>query len=205
MKSIAKHVLTVFLISGLVLLPTVGLTGCNASQFETVLNEVGPAIGTILQIIAIVKGGAANLSLSSKVGADVAGIEKLYADFEAANSASKGAIKAEINAGFTTLNADLGTVFAIAQVSDKNTQAKITALIGLVQSAIAIAEAAMPSSSPSAAVVTPLSLDANSLVSSFNKILVAKTGNPAVDRATPHMKLHIHGGFVRMASMGFAQ
>ena len=73
MKSIARYVLTAFVIAGLVILPTAGVTGCNASQFETVLNEVGPAIGTILQIIALVRGGTANPSLSPKVSADLSG------------------------------------------------------------------------------------------------------------------------------------
>ncbi|MGH9710156.1 MAG: hypothetical protein ACRD37_06390, partial [Candidatus Acidiferrales bacterium] len=192
-----------FLCALLVFVPAAGLTGCNASQFETVLNEVGPAIGTILQIIALVKGTPANMGLASKVGADTAALEKLYADFESANAGSKGSIKSEINATFSTLNADLSTVFALAQVSDKNTQVKITALIGLVQSAVAIAEAAIPSPTPKA--IAPITLNASSLISSFNKVLVAKTGNPAVDKATPKMKLHIHSKLVRLASLGFAQ
>lgn len=208
MKAIARQVLTLFLCAGLVFIPAMGVSGCNASQFEAVLNEIGPAISTILQIVALVQGGAANTALPAKVSADVAALEKLYADFEAANSTSKGSIEAEIQAGFTTLNADLSSVFSVAQVSDKNTQAKITALIGLVESAVQIAEAAIPTPTPAtlAAVrVAPVKLDAESFVSSFNKILTAKTGNQEVDEKTPHLRIHHHGMFLRVVSFGAAQ
>lgn len=205
MKAIARQVLTLFLCAGLVFVPAMGVSGCNASQFEAVLNEIGPAISTILQIVALVQGGAANTALPAKVSADVAALEKLYADFEAANSTSKGSIEAEIQAGFTTLNADLSSVFSIAQVSDKNTQAKITALIGLVESAVQIAEAAIPTPTPATARVAPVKLDAESFVSSFNKILTAKTGNQEVDEKTPHLRIHHHGMFLRVVSFGAAQ
>ncbi|MGB6624712.1 MAG: hypothetical protein WBE43_07985, partial [Candidatus Acidiferrales bacterium] len=171
--------------------------------FEAVLNEVGPAASTIIQIIALVKGDPANVTPVTKIDADVAALEKLYTDFAAATAANKGSIAAEINGDFGTLNSDLSSVFAIAQVSDKNTQAKITALIGLIQSAVQIAEAAIPSPNPAA--VAPAKLNASSLVDSFNKILVAKTGNAVIDRATPCMKLHLHGKFVRAISFGRAQ
>lgn len=204
MKTFLRTTLTLFLCAGLVLLPTMGVSGCNASQFEAVLNEVGPAIGAILQIVALVKGGTANTSLADKVGADVASLEKLYSDFEAANATSKGSVEAEIQAGFNVLNADLNQVFSIAQVSDQNTQAKVQALIGLVESAVKIAEAAIPSPSPAVAAQVA-HLDASSFADSFDKILIAKTGNKAVDAATPKLQIHHHGFLVRVVTFGAAK
>src|SRR6185312_2379791 len=111
------------------------MVGCtfNASQFEQVLNEVAPAVQTIIEIIALVQNKPANVAISTKIGADTAALEKMYADFQAAQPANKADVEKEINAGFTALNADLSSVFAVAQVSDANTQAKVTALISLIQ------------------------------------------------------------------------
>jgi hypothetical protein len=182
---------------------TVFTGGCNVAEFDAVLNEVGPAVSTILQIIAIFKGAPANLAVVSKIDADVKSLESLFNDFQAASVANKGSIEAEINGVFATLQADLGTVFSVAQVSDVNTQAKITALVGLIQSAVQIAEAAIPSSN--AAASKPVVLDASSFVDSYNKILTAKTGNAAVDALTPKHKIHNHSKFVRVVSLGFAK
>lgn len=181
---------------------TVFSGGCSVAEFDAVLNEVGPAVSTILQIVAIFKGVPANVSVVSKINADVKSLQSLFADFQAADVANKGSVEKEINGMFATLQADLGAVFSIAQVNDPNTQAKISALIGLVNSAVQIAEAAIPSSA--AAASKPVALDANSLVDSFNKVLVAKTGNKAVDAFTAKHKIHNHGKFVRVISLGLA-
>jgi hypothetical protein len=169
------------------------LTACNMSQFDAVLNEIGPAVATILQIIAIVKGTPANTAVASKISSDVAGVEKLYNDFEAADAASAPGVRADIQAGFNTLNADLSSVLAIAQVSDPNTQAKVTALINLTETAVQIAEAAVPPApgpAPAKALKAATNyMTAKQLKQSFNSILVAKTGNVAVDNFTAKHKL----------------
>src|SRR5208282_1406795 len=122
---------------------TVFTGGCTQAEFQAVLNEIGPAVSTILQIVALVGGKPANATIVPKVDADVAALNQLYTDFQAAEVANQGNIRNEITAAFTTLNADLSDVYTLAQVSDKNTQAKITALVGLCESAVEIAEAAI--------------------------------------------------------------
>jgi hypothetical protein len=178
-------------------------TACSVSHFEAVLNEVAPAISTIIQIVAIVKGIPANTAIATKIGADVAALNKFYTDYEAASASGKAGIESDINNGFTVLNSDLSTVFAVAQVSDPNTQAKVSALISLVETAVGIAEAAIPGT-VAKLTKAPANLTASALVNSFNKILVAKTGNVTVDAFTPHHKLHVHGEFVRTITLGRA-
>ena len=202
MKQLLRSSLAAVLCAALIIVPAIVVSGCSVSQFEAVLNQVGPAVETVLEIVALVKGTQQNSAIVPKIEADTSALEKLYTDFQASATANKGSIEAEINAAFVTLNSDLGTVFAVAQVSDQNTQAKITALVGLIQSAVKIAEAAIPSPAPAA--VKPLELNAGQLVDSYNKILVAKTGNPAVDKLTPKLKLRMHGKFVRFVSLGLA-
>lgn len=179
--------------------------GCafSVSQFEAVLQEVGPAVLTVLQIVALVKGGTANTALPAKIDSDVAGLEKLYTDWQAADATSKAGVEAQINTSFAVLTADLGTVFSIAQVSDVRTQEKISALLGLIQSAVQIAEAAIPN--PATKAGKPLALTASGLADSYDKILVAKTGNAAVDAYTPTRKIHNHGKFLRTLTLGVAK
>jgi hypothetical protein len=165
------------------------LTACSVSQFEAVLNEIGPAVSTIIQIIAIVKGTPANLAPATKISADTAAIEKFYNDYQTASATSQPGIRADIQNSFTVLNADLTTVFAVAQVSNTNTQAKITALIGLVESAVNIAEAAVPGTAAAAKATPAQVLTAKTLKSSFNSVLKAKTGDAAVDAFTAKHKL----------------
>jgi hypothetical protein len=181
--------------------------GCSQSQVNAVLNEIGPAVLTILQIIAVVKGTPVNTSLSSKVNSDVASVETLYTDFSSASATSKPGIEGQLNAAMGVLNNDLNDIYNVAQVSDKNTQAKITALVGLIGTAINIVEATLPST-PSAmkASLQPTALNASGLADSWNKILVAKTGNAKVDDFTKHAhKIHNHGFFVRTITVGVAK
>jgi hypothetical protein len=189
----------------LLLCSTVTLQGCSVSQFSAVLNEVEPAIVTILQIVALVKGTTADLSPATKVGGDIANIEKIYGDWQTASAAAKPGIEAQLNVLFDTLNNDLAPIFSIAQVNNTNVQAKVTAFIALIQTAVNIAEAVIPATAKRFGTNAPVKMDAETLVKSWNNILVAKTGNAMVDNYTPHHKLHYHGLFVRTITVGHAQ
>jgi len=189
------------IILALVLVVAMTLTACNTTQFVAVLNEITPAVTAVLQIIALLQNKPADTALASKIGADVAGLERLYTDFVGADVASKPGIQSQINAAFTTLNGDLAVIFQLSHVSDANTQAKLTALITLITSAVQIAEATVNGAKSA----TPAStLDASSLTDSFDKILVAKTGRKDVDALTPRLRLHNHGRVVRTLSLGLA-
>ncbi|HZP33952.1 MAG TPA: hypothetical protein VFB23_11390 [Candidatus Acidoferrales bacterium] len=184
---------------------TVATSGClSASQFEQVLNEVAPAVSTILQIVAIFTGQPVNTAVPEKIKADVAGLEQLYSDYQAAQPATKTGIAADINADFGVLSQDLTTVFSIAQVNDPKTQQKITQLIGFIQDGVQLAEAAIPQSSGRVG-AKPVKLTPGDLVDSFDKVLVAKTGNKPVDDFTAKHQLHLHSKFVRVVTFGRAK
>lgn len=183
----------------------VSMVGCSANQFVTVLNEVAPAVLNILEIVAIFKGVPVDPNIPNRIQTDVTLLEKLYTDYQTATGTSQAGIRNEINAAFSVLNSDIASVLTIAQVSDKNTQLKVTALVGLVQTAVLIAEAAIPSPASAAQAVTPISLNASGFVDSYNKILTAKTGNSAVDKYTSSHKIHIHSKLVRAVTLGQAK
>ena len=176
-------------------------TACNSAQFIAVLNEVTPAVTAILQIIALLENKPADTSLAAKVGSDVAALTKLYTDFAGADAISKPGIQTQINATFGVLNNDLGTILQLAQVSNLATQAKLTALVALITESVQIAQAFI-NPTPAARQGT---LNAEALQSSFNSILVAKTGDRSVDTLTPKLKLHQHSKLVRTLSLGLAK
>lgn len=182
---------------------TVPMSGCSSTTFLTDLNLITPAVLNVLQIVALFEGVAVNSSLEAKVTGDVAAISKLYTDYQAAVGSDKQTIAADITAAFSVLNTDLATVYTVAQVKDPVTQAKIAALIGLIETAVQIAEAFI--TPPTATRSSAASLTASQLVDSYNKILTAKTGNSKVDAYTSKHELHIHGTVVRHLTFGVAK
>ena len=179
-------------------------SACSISQFDAVLNEIAPAISTVLQIIAISRGTTVDLTLATKIAKDTTALETLYSDYQSVSSQSKPGVETQINAGFTVLNQDITSVLAVSQVSDPATQQKIEALVTLVQTGVGIAEAAIPSSNVSAR--APKNLSASDLADSYNKILVAKTGTKRVDDFTSKAhKIHNHNRFERYVTAGRAK
>lgn len=175
-------------------------SGCSASQFEQYLNAIGPAVSIILQIVQVAGGPAVNKSLIAKIDSDTQDLEKLYSDYQSVSAGSKATVRGEIQNAFVLLNQDLNVVFQVAQVGNPNTQKKIAMEIGLVEAGVQLAESLIPSTSAAQSARTELK--AKDLVKSFNGVLHAKTGDPAVDKATSKMELHRHSKAVRMASLG---
>jgi hypothetical protein len=96
----------------------------------------------------------------------------------------------------------------MAQVNSPGTPTKIALLAGLVAGTVDAIIAVIPSCQ-SAAAVRNMKAAPPYRVSSFseryNSILVAPTGNAAVDTATPKLRLHRHSTFVRSLTFGRLQ
>jgi hypothetical protein len=205
---------TAVLLSFLLLFTGFTQSGCSAAQFTTVLNEVGPALGVVLQIIAISQGVPANAALLAKVTADTNALNTLYPAFVSAATANKGNVEAQINAEFQVLETDIGEVFTLAHVTNPATQTKVTTLIGLVQGLVQIAEGFVPHPAPALAVSrargvtsaqnTPVPTAAE-FEKTWNQVLTAKTGEAKVDAYTAKHRYHQHGLFVRVATAGLAK
>ena len=94
-------------------------------------------------------------------------------------------------------------VLQAAQVSDPNTQTKITLLANLVAGTVDAITAMIPSCQNAAGgfkAQPPYSV--STFAAHYNSILVAPTGNPAVDALTARLKLHRHSRIVRVATFG---
>jgi len=113
-----------------------------------------------------------------------------------------------LQAAVSAYQADQQLVLQVAQVSDANTQTKITLLADLVAGTVNAITAVIPScqnaaSSQSMRIAPPYSV--STFAAHYNSILAAKTGNAAVDALTPKLKLHRHSKFVRSVTFGRVQ
>jgi hypothetical protein len=114
----------------------------------------------------------------------------------------------QLQAAVGAYQTDQQLVLQVAQVSDPNTQTKITLLGNLVASTIQAITAVIPScedaASPRWFKAAP-TYSMSSFADHYNSILVTKTGDAAVDAATPRLKLHRHSKLVRAVTFGRLQ
>jgi hypothetical protein len=186
-------------------------TACSTawvSTLDSILAAAAPALINILQIVAVANGQAMNTNLEAKINADATVIKTLATDFAKASSGSAPGVCQELQAAVSAYQADQQLVLQAAQVSDSNTQTKITLLANLVAGTVNAITAVIPSCNDAAAsrnlkAQPPYSI--STFAAHYNSILVAPTGNPAVDAATRKLKLHQHSKLVRAVSFGRLQ
>jgi len=185
-------------------------TACSTtwvSTLDSILVAAAPALIDILQIAAVANGQPMNTNLEAKINADATVIKTLAADFAKASSLAPG-VCSQLQAAVSAYQSDQQAVLQAAQVSDPNTQTKITLLANLVAGTVNAITAVIPSCNDAASTRNlraqpPYSI--STFAAQFNSILVAPTGNPAVDAATQKLKLHQHSKLVRAVTLGRLQ
>lgn len=186
-------------------------TACSTawvSTLDSILAAAAPALIDILQIVAVANGQPVNRNLTAKINADATIIKTLAGDFAKASSGSAPGVCQQLQAAVGTYQADQALVLEVAQVSDSNTQTKITLLADLVAGTVDAITAVIPScqnaaSSQSMKTAPPYSV--STFADHYNSILVAPTGNAAVDAVTPKLKLQRHSKLVRTVTFGQLQ
>jgi hypothetical protein len=178
------------------------------STLDSILAAAAPALVNILQIVAVANGQPVNSALAAKVTSDATDIKTLASDFAAASSASAPGICQALQSAVSVYQADQQLVLQVAQVSDSNTQTKITLLADLVAGTVNAITAAIPScqnKAVSKSISRAPAYRISTFADRYNDILVARTGNAAVDSITPQLKLHRHSRFARSVSFGLLQ
>ena len=186
-------------------------TACSTawvSTLDSILAAAAPALINILQIVAVANGRPMNNKLAVKINADATLIKTLAHDFSQASSASAPGVCQQLQAAVSAYQADEQLVLQVAQVSDPNTQTKITLLSNLVAGTIQAITAVIPSCKNTVSRQTfrsapPYSL--STFTEHYNSVLVAPTGNAAVDAATTKLKLYRHTKLARSVTMGLLQ
>jgi hypothetical protein len=186
-------------------------TACSTawvSTLDSILAAAAPALINILQIVAVANGQPMNANLATKINADATDIKTLASDFANASSGSAPGICQQLQGAVSAYQSDQQLVLQVAQVSDSNTQTKITLLADLVAGTVSAITAAIPSCQ-NAALSKSISRSSAYSVSTFaaryNSILLAPTGNAAVDSVTPKLKLHRHSRLARSVTFGLLQ
>jgi hypothetical protein len=183
----------------LTLCATLTFTACSTawiSEAEQIVVALIPAAANIVALAATLQGknvSANDLETIQKAGTQAGILNQIEAATNAAQSAVDGLLPA-------------------LHIEDATTQAKVTAVVGIVlseiQSLAAIVPLIDPSTSPGVMAMasrqvkklTPLT--ASEFVSSYNATMTAKTGNAALDHATAGLRIHVHGELARWASAG---
>jgi hypothetical protein len=183
-------------------------TGCSTAwvaTLDSILAAAAPALINILQIVAVANGKPLNGELVGKINADATVIKTLAADFAKVSAGSAPGVCQQLQAAVSAYQADQQLVLQAAQVSDSNTQTKITLLVDLVAGTVNAITAAIPSCQNAAgarSVKAALPYSVTKFADQYNGIMVAPTGNAEVDAATPKLKLRRHSKFVQAVSFG---
>jgi hypothetical protein len=175
------------------------------STLDAILAAAAPALINILQIVAVANGQPVNANLAAKINADATIIKTLAGDFAKASSGSAPGVCQQLQAAVSVYQADQQLVLQIAQVGDPNTQTKITLLADLVAGTVNAILAVIPSCQNPVVtrnLKTAPTYSVPTFAVHYNAILLAPTGNAAVDAATPKLRLHQHSKLVRAVSFG---
>ena len=139
-------------------------------------------------------------------------MQSLITQYEKADAAAQPGLLNQIQAAMSAVQATLNGLLPALHITDAATQAKITAVVGILLSEVESVAAIVPlvNASASPAMMTLAAkqvkkqapLTASKFVSSYNATMTAKTGNAELDHATAGMKIHVHGKVARWASAG---
>jgi hypothetical protein len=186
-------------------------TACSTAwvaTLDSILAVAAPALINILQIVAVANGQPLNATLAAKISADAADIKTLASDFANASSGSASGVCQALQGAVSVYQSDQQLVLQVAQVSDSNTQTKITLLANLVAGTVSAITAAIPSCQNvaiSKSISSSSAYGVSTFADRYNSILLTRTGNVAVDSVTPKLKLHRHSGLARSVTFGLLQ
>ena len=213
MKS--KKLNVVRALAALVLCVTMILTACSTAwitEAEDIVAALIPAAANLITLIEALQGNGVSTqdlqvmqSASTQAQTDLQLINALVTQYQQATDATtQASLLAQIQTAITTVQTNLSGLLPALHITDPATQAKVTAVIGLILSEVQSLEAILPmvqpvvTSSASAAKASAKSkttkvtppLSASQFRASYNAIMTAKTGNAKLDGAAAKCKLH---------------
>jgi hypothetical protein len=197
-------------------------TACSTEwigEAEQIVAALIPATANLVALVATMQGKnvtAADLELIQSAGAqagtDLQLMQSLITAYQKADAAAQPGLLNQIQAAVSTVQATLNGLLPALHIKDAATQAKITAVVGILLSEVESVAAIVPlvgaSVSPAMMAMAAKQvkkqppLTASEFVASYNATMTAKTGNAALDHAAAGMRIHLHGKAARWASGG---
>jgi hypothetical protein len=213
MKS--KKLNVVRALAALVLCATMILTACSTAwiaEAEEIVAALIPAAANLLTLIEALQGNGVSTqdlqvmqSASTQAQADLQLINTLVTQYQqATDAATQASLLAQIQTAITTVQSNLSGLLPALHITDPATQAKVTAVIGLILSEVQSLEAILPAVQPAVSLSASVAqasaktktkrvkppLSASQFRASYNAIMTAKTGNATLDGAAAKCKLH---------------
>jgi hypothetical protein len=212
----------------IVLCGTLILSGCSSnwiSEAEQIVAVLLPAAANLVTLVAAMQGktvSAGDLATiqnaGKEAGADLQLIQSLIAAYDKADAAARPGILNQIQSAIGAVQGNLQGLLMGMHIKDAATQAKVTAVVGLLLSEVQSLAAVLPvvqGNAPAVALraadsrgrLSPhfagkVPLPASEFVRSYNSTLTAKTGNAALDQVTGGLQIHLHSRVERVASAG---
>jgi hypothetical protein len=206
-----------------VLCGTMMWTACSTAWIgdaEQIVAALIPATANLVALVATLQGksiSAADLqtiqTAGAQAGTDLQLMQSLITQYQKADAAAQPGLLNQIQAAMSAVQATLNGLLPALHIKDAATQAKITAVIGILLSEVESVAAVVPlvdvSASPEMMTMAAKQvkkqppLTASEFVGSYNATMTAKTGNAALDHATAGMRIHVHQKVVRWASAGW--
>ena len=199
-------------------------TGCSTAwvgQAEEIVAALIPAVANIIALVAALEGkgvSAADMQIvqnaGTQAGADLELVQSLITAYQKADEASKPGILEKIQNAINAVQANLQGLLPALHIKDAATQAKITAVVGIVLAEVQSLAAILPLVKANAEAPTLAAknaakmghpkppLSASEFVASYNATLTAKTGNAELDRVAAGLQIHGHGKAARWATAG---
>ncbi len=205
-----------------VLAATLMLSACSTAwigEAEQIVEALIPAVANLVTLVATLQGKsvtAADLqtiqNAGAQAGAELQLMQSLINQYQKADAAAQPGLLNQIQAAMNAVQTTLNGLLPVLHIKDVATQAKITAVVGLLISEVESMAAIVPlvnlTASPAMTTMAVKQatkqppLTAEEFVSSFNASMTAKTGNPQLDHATAGLRVHLHNRFARWASAG---
>ena len=205
-----------------VLCATLMCSACSTAwigEAEQIVAALIPGIANLVTLVATLSGNnvsAADLqtvqNAGAQAGADLQQMQSLITQYQKADAAAQPGLLNQIQAAMSSVQSSLNGLLPALHIKDPATQAKITAVIGILLSEVESVAAIVPLVSANASpgmmavaakqVKKQAPLTASEFVTSYNSTITAKTGNAELDHATAGMKIHLHGKAARWASAG---
>jgi hypothetical protein len=211
-----------FSVVALILCVTISFTGCSTDwvgQAEQIVAALIPAATNVVALVAALEGKSVSAqdlqtieSAGTQASAGLQLIQALIAQYQKVDATSKPGVLSKIQTAIGTVQGNLENLLPALHIKDATTQAKITAVVGIVLSEVQSLAAIVPLLSPSASpqvramATRPAKprapLTASEFVASYNATMTAKTGNTDLDRSTAGLGIHVHSRVERVLTAG---
>jgi hypothetical protein len=181
---------------------TMFTTACSTSWVSeaiAITNALLPVAVNVIQLVAAMQGSgassSADVALAQKwaatVSADLTLVRTLLTQYNAATAADKPNFLAKLSDALQVVNGDLGMLLPALHISNPQTQAKVTAMVGLVAAEISAIQALVGAAQGKTSLPrnAPKAMDAKSFQGAYRTLVKAPTGYAPLDQATTALVL----------------